>query len=28
VHETYGVWLVNEPVLVGCALPVPDGSAG
>jgi UDP-N-acetylmuramate dehydrogenase len=28
VHETYGVWLVIEPVLVGCALPVPEGSAG
>ena len=28
VHATYGVWLVNEPVLVGCALPVPEGSAG
>jgi UDP-N-acetylmuramate dehydrogenase len=23
VHERYGVRLVNEPVLVGCALPVP-----
>jgi UDP-N-acetylmuramate dehydrogenase len=23
VHEAYGVWLVNEPVLVGCALPGP-----
>ncbi len=23
VHETYGVWLVNEPVLVGCELPEP-----
>jgi UDP-N-acetylmuramate dehydrogenase len=21
VHERYGVWLVNEPVLVGCSLP-------
>ena len=23
VHERFGVWLVNEPVLVGCELPVP-----
>ena len=23
VHERYGVWLVNEPVLVGCELPAP-----
>ncbi len=23
VHETYGVWLVNEPALVGCELPAP-----
>jgi UDP-N-acetylmuramate dehydrogenase len=23
VHETYGVWLVNEPALVGCELPEP-----
>jgi UDP-N-acetylmuramate dehydrogenase len=23
VHERYGVWLANEPVLVGCDLPVP-----
>ena len=23
VHEKFGVWLVNEPVLVGCELPVP-----
>ncbi len=23
VHEAYGVWLVNEPVLVGCELPGP-----
>jgi UDP-N-acetylmuramate dehydrogenase len=21
VHERFGIWLVNEPVLVGCALP-------
>jgi len=28
VHETYGVWLAIEPVLVGCSLPVPEGSAG
>ncbi|MGH3443924.1 MAG: UDP-N-acetylmuramate dehydrogenase, partial [Nocardioidaceae bacterium] len=21
VHAAYGVWLVNEPTLVGCALP-------
>jgi UDP-N-acetylmuramate dehydrogenase len=27
VHAAFGVWLVNEPVLVGCALPVPEGSA-
>lgn len=25
VHETYGVWLVNEPALVGCELPEPVG---
>jgi UDP-N-acetylmuramate dehydrogenase len=25
VHEKYGVWLVNEPVLVGCELPTPVG---
>jgi UDP-N-acetylmuramate dehydrogenase len=25
VHERYGVWLVNEPVLVGCELPAPVG---
>jgi UDP-N-acetylmuramate dehydrogenase len=25
VHERYGVWLVNEPVLVGCELPTPVG---
>ena len=25
VHEAYGVWLVNEPVLVGCELPAPVG---
>jgi UDP-N-acetylmuramate dehydrogenase len=24
VHAAYGVWLVNEPVLVGCELPAPD----
>ena len=24
VHEAFGVWLVNEPVLVGCDLPVPS----
>ena len=24
VHERYGVWLVNEPVLVACALPGAD----
>ena len=23
VHQRFGVWLVNEPVLVGCALPAP-----
>jgi UDP-N-acetylmuramate dehydrogenase len=23
VQETYGVWLVNEPALVGCELPAP-----
>ena len=23
VHERYGVWLVNEPALVGCELPAP-----
>jgi UDP-N-acetylmuramate dehydrogenase len=23
VHARFGVWLVNEPTLVGCALPVP-----
>ncbi len=23
VHDRFGVWLVNEPVLVGCELPVP-----
>jgi UDP-N-acetylmuramate dehydrogenase len=23
VHERFGIWLVNEPVLVGCDLPVP-----
>jgi UDP-N-acetylmuramate dehydrogenase len=23
VHERFGVWLVNEPTLVGCSLPVP-----
>ena len=23
VHGAFGVWLVNEPTLVGCALPVP-----
>jgi UDP-N-acetylenolpyruvoylglucosamine reductase len=21
VHERFGIWLVNEPVLVGCELP-------
>jgi len=26
VHGRYGVWLVNEPVLVGCGLPAPDAS--
>jgi len=25
VQEKYGVWLVNEPVLVGCELPTPVG---
>jgi len=25
VHRTFGVWLVNEPVLVGCELPAPVG---
>ena len=25
VHDRYGVWLVNEPVLVGCELPTPVG---
>jgi UDP-N-acetylmuramate dehydrogenase len=24
VHDRYGVWLVNEPVLVGCSLAGPD----
>ena len=24
VHEKFGVWLVNEPTLVGCELPGPD----
>ncbi|HET7387858.1 MAG TPA: UDP-N-acetylmuramate dehydrogenase [Nocardioidaceae bacterium] len=24
VHAAYGVWLVNEPTLVGCALPGPS----
>jgi len=23
VHDRFGVWLVNEPVLVGCSLPAP-----
>jgi UDP-N-acetylmuramate dehydrogenase len=23
VHERFGIWLVNEPVLVGCELPAP-----
>jgi UDP-N-acetylmuramate dehydrogenase len=23
VHRTFGVWLVNEPALVGCELPAP-----
>ncbi|HSV38763.1 MAG TPA: UDP-N-acetylmuramate dehydrogenase [Nocardioidaceae bacterium] len=23
VHASYGIWLVNEPVLVGCTLPDP-----
>jgi UDP-N-acetylmuramate dehydrogenase len=23
VHDRFGVWLVNEPTLVGCELPVP-----
>ncbi len=23
VHEAYGIWLVNEPMLVGCELPRP-----
>jgi UDP-N-acetylmuramate dehydrogenase len=23
VHERYGIWLVNEPALVGCELPEP-----
>jgi UDP-N-acetylmuramate dehydrogenase len=23
VYDRFGVWLVNEPVLVGCDLPVP-----
>lgn len=25
VHERFGVWLVNEPVLVGCSLPSQEG---
>jgi UDP-N-acetylmuramate dehydrogenase len=24
VHQRYGLWLVNEPVLVGCELPAPE----
>jgi UDP-N-acetylmuramate dehydrogenase len=24
VHARFGIWLVNEPVLVGCDLPVPS----
>jgi UDP-N-acetylmuramate dehydrogenase len=27
VHDRYGVWLVNEPVLVGCSLAGPDEQA-
>ena len=23
VHAAYGIWLVNEPTLVGCSLPGP-----
>jgi UDP-N-acetylenolpyruvoylglucosamine reductase len=23
VYDRFGIWLVNEPVLVGCDLPVP-----
>jgi UDP-N-acetylmuramate dehydrogenase len=23
VHARFGVWLVNEPMLVGCELPAP-----
>jgi UDP-N-acetylmuramate dehydrogenase len=25
VLSRFGIWLVNEPTLVGCALPVPTG---
>jgi UDP-N-acetylmuramate dehydrogenase len=27
VGEKFGIWLENEPVLVGCALPRPDAAA-